>query len=187
MTTLALVLAGISWLIIWWHQHLAHGDTALNEENLVLGLTWMDSGKVLVLPLGLFFVAIVGLYWSMSQPGLLGTISFAASAGSLFAVIAGTALQFWAFDWGSYEEEFEEEAIGLGGALQAVATLVLALSLIIFGAVLGRRRVLSTWVAPALPISALATFYLTPTNPFPGALWLALASAVLWRAQTCRA
>jgi hypothetical protein len=184
VTTLALVIAGISWLIIWWHQHLTHGDTALNEENIVLGLTWMDSGKVLVLPLGLFFVAIVGLYWSMSQPGLPGTIGFAVSAGSLFAVIAGTALQFWAFDWGSYEEEFEEQAIGVGGALQAVATLVLALSLIVFGVALGRRRILSTWIAPALPISALATFYLTPTNPLPrfGSLSPAQSSgAQIWR------
>jgi hypothetical protein len=187
VATLALVTAGISWLIIWCHQHLTHGDTALNEENIVLGLTWMGSGKVLVLPLGLFFVAIVGLYWSMSQPGLWGKIGFAVSAGSLFAVIVGTALQFWGFDWGSYEEEFEEHAIGVGGALQAVATLLLALSLIVFGLALGRRRVLSTWIAPALPISALATFYLTPTNPLPGALWLALAGAVFWRAQTWRA
>ena len=184
MATLALVIAGISWLIIWWHQHLTHGDTAINEENLALGLTWMDSGKVLVLPLGLFFVAIVGLYRSMSQPGLPGKIGFVVSAGSLFAVIAGTALQFWGFEWGSYEEEFEEQAIGVGGALQAAATLVLALSLIVFGVALDRRRILSTWIAPALPISALATFYLTPTNPFPGALWLTLAGAVFWRAQT---
>jgi hypothetical protein len=187
VATLALMIAAISWLIIWWHQHVTHGDTALNEENLVLGLTWMDSGKLLVLPLGLFFVAIVGLYWSMSRPGVAGMIGFAVSAGSLFAVIVGTALQFWGFEWGSYDEEFEEEAIGVGGALQAVATLVLALSLIVFGAVLGRRRILSTWVTPALAISALGTFYLTPTNPIPGVLWLVLAGAVFWRAQTWHA
>ena len=111
------MIAGISWLIIWWHQSLTHGDTALNEENLVLGLTWMDSGKLRVIPFGLFFVAIAGLYRSMSQPGLWAKIGFAVSAGSLLAVIAGTALQFWGFEWGSYEEEFEDQAIGVGGAL----------------------------------------------------------------------
>lgn len=55
--------------------------------------------------------------------------------------------------------------------------------MIAFGIVLARRRVLPAWIVPALPISALATFWLTPTNPFPGLAWLALASALLWRVR----
>ena len=101
----ACLVAGVLWLLVWSHQRTAHGRTTANEMRLVLGFTWMDSGKLLVVPLGLFFVAIVGLYWSMSQPGLPGRIGFAVSAGSLLAVIAGTALQFWGFEWGSYEEQ----------------------------------------------------------------------------------
>jgi hypothetical protein len=35
----------VLWLLIWLHQRLAHGGAAENEKNLVLRLTWMDSGK----------------------------------------------------------------------------------------------------------------------------------------------
>lgn len=33
----ASLVAGVAWLLIWLHQHAAHGATELNEMNLVGG------------------------------------------------------------------------------------------------------------------------------------------------------
>jgi hypothetical protein len=101
----------------------------------------------------------------------------------LAGLIVGTALQFWGFEWGSYEQSFEEASIDAGGALQAVATLVLGAALIPLGIALARGRVLPAWAVPVLPVSALATFWLTPTNVVPGLAWFGLASILMWRAR----
>ena len=182
----AATVAGLSWLAVWWHQQHAHGTTAVNEEDLVVGLTWMDSGKLLVGPLLLFVVALVALYRAEPRTGRLGAIGLAVSVLSLGAVLTGAVLQFWRFDWGSYEQTFEEVSTGVGGALQAAATPVLAVGVAMFAIALARGRVVPRWALPALPISALATFWLTPTSLLPGLSWLALAGAVWWRARSWR-
>lgn len=138
----------------------------------------MDSGKLLVLPLGLVLLAIVALYRSSPHPGRLATAGLAATMIALGALAAGTVLEFWRFEWGSYEQRFEEAEIGLGGALQAMSAVALAGASTAFGAALWRRGVLSPWVVPALPIAAFATFWLTPTSPLPGLAWLVLGGVV---------
>lgn len=181
VAALASAAAGVLWLGVWWHQRLAHGPSSVNEENLALGLTWMDSGKLLLLPFGLLFVAIAALHRSTPQPGRRVTVTFTATAISLAALMTGTVLQFWRFEWSSYEQRFDEAAIGVGGSLQAMAAVALAVASSTFGIALAHRRVLSMWVVSALPIAALATFWLTPTSPVPGLAWIVLGAVVAAR------
>jgi hypothetical protein len=119
----------------------------------------------------------VQLYRSLPRRTRWARVGFWGSAVSLGALVVGTALQFWRFDWASYEQSFDEASVGVGGALQAAAAPVLAVALTVFGIALARRSALPWWIVPALPVSALATFWLTPTSPLPGLLWLAVAAA----------
>ena len=179
----ASVAAGLLWLVVWFHQRLTHGPTAENEERIFLGLTWLDSGKFLVVPLILLLVGIVSLYSLRERPGLLGRIGFIITAVGLAGLIVGTALEFWFFPWGSYAVGFEERAAHGGGILQfplqPLSTLVFTVGLILFNIDLVRARVMLVWVAPILVLGGLTTFFLTPAGWLPGLAWL-LLGLVLW-------
>ncbi len=171
--------AGILWLLVWLHQRATHGATAENEERLVLGLTWMDSAKFLVVPLILVGIGLAALHARRARPGLLGRAGFVVTMAGLALMAVGAAVQFWTFPWGSYAVGFDEPRPKGGGIVQALGSLAFTVGLVVFNADLVRGRVMPIWAAPVLVMGALTTFFLTPAIWVPAAAWLLLAR-VLW-------
>jgi len=156
---------------------------------LVGGLTWMDSSKFVVLLLLLVLFALASLYQRRECPGRLGRTGSTLVFGSLGLLIIATALEFWTFPWGSYEVTFEE-AQGLAGsntsgAIQALASLVFTLGLIVLAVDLVRAKVIPIGVALVLVIGGLTTVYLSPVMWVPGVAWLVLR-IVLWQKRIQR-
>ncbi len=138
----AAVMAGVVWLVLWRHQALTHGTTQENERLMALGFTWMDSGKLFVLPFLLLIVTMVGLQRSRSSPGRLGKSGFVVVAALIWLVV-GTVAHFWGFPLGSYELSFEDEVRPLfkdGWRVQMLGTLFLTLAFVPFGINLVRER-----------------------------------------------
>ena len=172
--------AGSLWLLIWLHQRATHGATATNEMRLVFGLTWLDSAKFLVVPLILLLLGVMRLYCRLHPPGGLGRIGGIVTIVGLVLLILGVAVEFWSFPWGSYGVGFETGLPQVGGVIQARASLLITIGLIMFTIALVRARIMPVWAAPVLMVGGVTTFYLTPVSWIPGIAWL-LLGAVLWR------
>jgi hypothetical protein len=177
----AALIAGVCWIVLWSHQRLAHGTTQVNEMQMALGFTWMDSGKLFVLPFMLLTVTIVGLHPSRRNLGRPGKSSLFVMAALVWLVVA-TAIEFWGFPPGSYDLTFEEEVRPVledGWWLQALGSLFLTLAFVPFGIHLVREKVLPTWMVPVVILGSAATVFLTPSFFVPGVAWLLLGLTLL--------
>jgi hypothetical protein len=180
-----LTIAGLIWLLLWFHQSQTHGFSEDNERKLFVGATWMDSGKFYVVVYALLLLCVIFLFRARSHSSPFTKAVFALVTGSLAIVSVGTVIQFWPFPFGSYELSFEQSPLArVGGIVQALATLAFALTLVPFGIGLVRERVIHWWLIPLMVIAAISGFFLTPANFIPGVGWIAVGVALLARKET---
>lgn len=152
----ALVAAGGVWSLAWVHLVLAHGRTTNNEMNVVLGMTWMDSSKFLVVSFVLLGVALVGLASQRAGNDLAWKAALIVTYVGLAVATAGVILGFWTMPWGSYAVSRSSGLPAVGGALTSLGSLLLVLGLVPAAVGLRRAGVMSWWAVLVLAVGAIS-------------------------------
>jgi hypothetical protein len=175
---LASLAAAAIWFLVWLQQRVAHGTTQIDEKQLAGGLTWMDSGKFLVVAFVLVLVGLVSLARRTGRPLRLGRNGATFAVGTLGLLIVATVLEFWTFPWGSYTATYENASGFAGsnaaGAFQALVSLLLTVAFVVFGVELVRAKVMPAWLAIVLVLGGFFTVFLSPVFLLPGLAWLVL-------------
>ena len=186
--------AAVVWLAVWLQQYTAHGRTSVNEEQLVLGMTWMDSAKALPLAMLLLLPGIeVMIRRAGSDPARTGRRGLAVGLGRAVqttAVLAavGGAADFWPFAFGSYDETFESrQAAGLPAMLevpwQFIFCLLAGLLLVALAVLRRRAGDFESGILTILASGFVVGSLWTPVWFWPLLTWAALSIWSAWLAR----
>lgn len=177
-------LAGVLWVLQWAHALVAHGPTGFNQAQVWVGMTWMDSGKLLALSYLLLTPGVLYLARLLREAGDALASGLAAFAAVILATCAiTTPLEFLTDGWGSYGTYVGafEPAVGVAGRVRTLASsVVLTVALAVVAVRAARRRLLPFWMAPVLVVGCLATSFIAgPLPPVSGLAWLTLGGWLL--------
>jgi hypothetical protein len=174
VASVASVLAGVLWIVAWVHLLMAHGTTEVNEARIVLGLTWLDTGRLIAPSLALIGVAIVALARGARQPAVTATAIVALIGVAVAST--GIVLGFWTQPWGTYAGASRETGVAaIGGAVVIAGSLLLAVGVVAFAIAAARARVLPAWLALLVAVGAITAvpwLYEAPQGIGFGVAWL---------------
>lgn len=158
------MVGSVIWLLLWIHFMLTHGATDYNMQGLVFGLTWIDTDKLVVVPMLLFTLGLVSLRaWQRESTSRLGTAGYVIALVCSATVIVGHALLYWTVPWGYYPPEsfwsnpFTQQ---VAVPLAILSAPVLSLGLVLFGVDILRRKPLPR--GNALPLLLGIVLFTTP-------------------------
>ena len=174
VASVASVLGGILWIVAWIHLLMAHGTTEVNEARIVLGLTWLDSGRLIAPSLALVGIAIADLAWGTRRDSVRST-AIVALVGLTVATV-GIVLGFWTQPWGTYAGASRKTGVAaIGGSVVIVGSLLTAVGIVAFAGTAARARSLPGWLAVLVAVGALTAvpwLYEAPQGVGFGVAWL---------------